>query len=125
MPTDSEICIICEESPCQCRKASKKRRAPSASRLSRPSDAPRKTVRRVVGRGTSAEVPPPAQVEQPAADEPDQEEDAEFIYAVRLLAHLIDPKDPNLLALGDKILPSDRLPPEDRIADWKRRVGGS
>jgi hypothetical protein len=69
----------------------------------------------------------PQQVTQPEVDEdPDQQEDdPEFIYAIRLLAHLIRPDDPNLKALGDKILPSDLLPPEDRIADWKRRVGGS
>lgn len=78
---------------------------------------------------TAAEVAPPKVTQAPASypENPDldEDEDRELIYAVRLLAHLIDPNDPNLKKLGDAILPSDRLPPEERIPDWKRRVGGS
>lgn len=137
MGNDGEVCLICDEVPCACKPVKKVRRASTTSKRaptstpSQPAPVARKIPKRSIMRASSME----AKTEDSAAVEPPDEnwgmvsdedtEDLEMVRAVRLLAHLIHPDDENLKRFGDAILPSDRLPPEERIPDWKRRVGGS
>lgn len=50
----------------------------------------------------------------------EEDEETGMITAIRALAHLVAPED--LEPFKEHLMPSDYLPPNERIASWRKRT---
>ena len=122
MPQTDDFCLVCGDT-CTCQMKGKRRRLRVIPSAVQPLDKPqeqsaenqpeRRRPRRVAGRSAIEGI----NLED-AGD--GNGEEVSMITAIRALAHLVNPED--LEPFAEHLLPSDYLPPEDRIASWRRRT---
>lgn len=134
-PTES-VCFICDKAPCECNSKKTRRRVAQKPTVqsSPPQQAqPRKRVAKKTILGGSSKKEASGQERQEGTSpsgligEADglSEDDASHLYAARLLAHMLGAKPMDQLKdFEEHILPTDLLPPEERIESWKRRLRG-
>lgn len=134
-PTQS-VCFICEKAPCECASSKKSRRRTARRPAAQPvppspqQAQPKKRVAKKSILGGSSSKEAKVESSEDAADVIEagdgmSADESAHLYAARLLAHMLGARPMDQLEeFKDDILPTDLLPPEERIESWKRRLRG-